>query len=210
MSELVSKVLQKRAGAVGDALKAVPSTLIPNVGIAATGVGASIGELEGFSHDKDVLLKKLKEFEEHPHRAWAPGVGAYRLGARKVMTQKLLEDKKDKDRSTGTSRAVLNQLSLINPLNLLGAVPAALLAAITKSHKLKDTADAVNDNHYTLKSLLIPGWDTYKAWKAVGTSDKLSKGTYTEEEAKELDPETASLLLAELKKRKADKKSKDK
>ena len=166
MNTRVHAVLNKKASSYGDALRSIPASMIPYLGAAAAGMGSSIGTVEGISQDKPELVEKLKEFDEHPNRAFAPGVGSYRLTARKAMLQKLLEDKSNKDRATGTSRLVMDSLSLLNPLNLVAAPLAGLAAAVTKTKSLKDAADTANDENYGLKSFLIPGWNLYNQWKA--------------------------------------------
>ena len=199
-------LMRKQASALGDGLRALPTSIIPYLGSAASGIGANIGQLEGISHDKDKLIEKLQEFEDHTGRAYAPGVGAYRLQARKAMLNKLLENKKDEERATGTSRVVMDNLSLFNPLNLLASPFAALAAAITKTKTLGEAAETANDHNYGLKSMLIPGWNQYQMWKAIGASDKVSDMKFDKKELEGLDPETRKALEAALKKKQANDK----
>ena len=209
-NRVYNALMRKQASSVVDTLRSIPVSLIPYVGSAAAGVGHSIGQVEGMSHDKDKLIEKLQEFEKHTGRAYAPGVGAYRLAARKAMLNKLLENKKDDERATGTSRLVMDNVSMLNPLNIIAAPAAALAAAITKTKTLGEAAKTANDHNYGLKSMLIPGWNQYQQWKAIGASDKVSDLEFDEEELKALDPETRKALEAALKKKQAKKNTQDK
>lgn len=203
MNKRVHTALQKRAGAVSDALLSAPSALLlgPRINGVLQSIGGVSGEFSIANAKKEELLSKLQNMQRNEAGALIPGVSGYRMSARRAMAQKLLEDAKDKDKSSGATRGLMNYLSYLNPLNVLAAPVAALGAAITPTEKLKDTADTVNDDNYALKSFFLPGWNTYNKFKAIGVSNKLAKGDYTEEEAKELDSETAQLLLARLRER---------
>lgn len=222
MKKRVQYALRKQAGAAGDFWRGVVGTSAPAVALApasplaahiaakiaaqAVQTGGMVGLAGGSSEDKAEIVDALKDLEgKKKYMSYIPGVGAYRLTARQQMLNKLLEDRSNEERSTGSSRTI-DKLSILNPINMLAAPFAAIAAGVTPTKKLKEVADAVNDKDYRFNSWLIPGWKVYQDLKALGASDTVSDMKYTEDDLKDLDAETKAVLLKKLKENKKAKK----
>jgi len=108
--------LQKSAGPISDvALSLIPGA-IPYVGPYSSLVGGATGQMSNPATDKD-----LDEYDEHPLRAMAPGVGRHRIERR---LKKSLTD------SSGNARHYLSQIIGGGTSMIPGAGLGALIGAL--------------------------------------------------------------------------------
>lgn len=130
----------------------------------------SIGTLHGLVSESPTL-EELKAMDSDRIKDLIPGVGASRLVRRSNAVRKLL-----KEDPAAWDFDLTTPLSLVNPLNILAALPAAATAAVTPKVSLEKMHEIENDPHRYLKAMLIPGYATHRDFKRLGLSSRLAKG----------------------------------
>lgn len=210
MNKRVRNVLQKRAGAVSDAAKQIPASL--GIALLTTPVGAPVSAGAGIGaaaigqfqdeENKQAAARKLINQTNNKEEglAWLPGYGSFKLGRRQALINQVLQDEKKNSDHDATSRAAYNMLKWLNPLNIAATPIAGLVALLKDRRTLKEQQELANDEYYGLKSMLIPGWNSYQQWKTIGASDHLGSEDglrrLTSEDLSVLDPEVRETVLA--------------
>jgi hypothetical protein len=210
MNSRVSKVLNKRADAISDYAQRIPSSVAaaaltgwnPVTPALISGISESVGSYQA-ADDKAAAVRALvnQSSDEEENRAWMPGYSGYKIGRRRALINQILQDsKKGTDHDTG-SRALYDNLKWLNPLNILASPVAGLAALLNERRSLKEQQELANDNYYGLKSMLIPGWNSYQQWKTIGASDHLGSRAgldrLTAEDLKAMDQDTRNEVLAQ-------------
>lgn len=177
MNKRVFNALRKTSSATTDVLSrftAQPAGMLlnnPLLGTATDSIGGLIGSFDT-ADSRSKALQSLADREDGKWWSLVPGIGGYRTNNRKTLMRQILA--KDTAEHSALSRGIYDRLKWLNPLNILAAPISALTAAATDTHSLKDQKEIADDPNYGLKSMLIPGWNSYQGWKALGSSDKLS------------------------------------
>lgn len=132
---------------------------------AATGANL-VGGIFGLagSDDDDRAVDALREISKAKARALLPGVAAHRIQRRARLVAKALK--------SGKNKYLHENLSMMNPLNILGIAPAAIAAAVTPTRTLEEQLEEESDS--PVKDWLIPGVGFYNQLKRLGVSNRLA------------------------------------
>ena len=218
MNKRVYLALRKKATAEGDAIRGIPGSLLlgsltggPWLPAGARLGGSVVGRFQEAA-DPAAAAKELMEMDKGKEAplSWVPGYNSYKVSKRKALINQLLQDKGNTEHNN-VSRAVYDYVKWLNPLNIVAGIPAALTAAATDKRTLKEQKETADDKYYGLKSMLIPGWNTYNHFKSIGAADRLASATelerLTPEDLSMLPEEAKAAILAELEQRKKSKQA---